>query len=1103
MKKQALHKDFTMEIRRTPHRFGSIFLIVALGVAFFSGIRATEPDMRLSADAYYDHSALMDIRVLGDLGMTAGDVEAIREVEGVQSAVPEYSCDVQWKQESDVRNVRLMSLDETINRISVTEGRLPETTAECLMDQRLAQMTGTKPGDVIPLSTGDDTLLEDRISGDQVTVVGIGTTPLYLSLERGTTAIGDGALDGFLVLRPEAFTMEAYTQIAVTVEGAAAKTCYTDAYDAVVDRVQDRLEAIAEERCALRYTQVQTEARDKLTQGEADIADAKTKLADARQELTDGEEKLADAKDTLASHEKDLADGRQKVNDARTQLADGEQQLADGWKEYEDGVAQAVDGMDALKESQQQLADARTQLENGYVQIDGGLTQIREGLGALDAQEQAILSQELPEEQRQAALDQIAASRQALLEQQGELQQQRAQLDTQETFLAEKEAQWRQGNDEIHQALEKLRQAKATLEEKEQELADGRQKLADAGTELSDGEKKLADAKEELADAERELADGQREFAEKSQDAEKDIADGEQKLADAREALEDLEVPEWYVLDRNTLETYVEYGQNADRIGAIGKVFPVIFFLVAALVSLTTMTRMVEEQRTQIGTMKALGYERLDIAGKYVCYALSASVLGSVLGCVVGQKLLPAVIIQAYKIMYSNLPDVLTPMNPGYSLLASFLAVACTVLAALSACWRELRSVPAVLMRPEPPKAGKRVLLERAGWLWRRLNFSQKSTVRNLMRYKKRFFMTIFGIGGCMALLLVGFGIRDSLVCIGDVEFGQIRKYDAVLTLEKDCSRTAAEKLEEVLRQDARITGMMRAEEKAVDVSSEAAETERSAYLIVPADQKQLGDFITLRERTDGTAISLSEEGIVITEKLAKLLHVQVGQTVFLKEDDTSRHAVKITGITENYFMHYMYMSPALYESIYGNQPDFQEIFLDTTSSEAAFEDVLRTDYMQEEAVAAVSFLSGTSERVRDMLRSMDTLIYVLVISAGLLAFVVLFNLNHINITERRRELATLRVLGFYEEEVSRYVFRENVVLTVIGAGVGAGLGVLLHRFVIMTAEIDTMMFGRQIAGLSFVYSILLTFLFSGIVNVGMHVTLKKINMVESLKSVE
>ena len=854
-----------MEIRRTPHRFGSIFLIVALGVAFFSGIRATEPDMRLSADAYYDHSALMDIRVLGDLGMTAGDVEAIREVEGVQSAVPEYSCDVQWKQESDVRNVRLMSLDETINRISVTEGRLPETTAECLMDQRLAQMTGTKPGDVIPLSTGDDTPLEDRIATEQVTVVGIGTTSLYLSLERGTTAIGDGALDGFLVLRPEAFTMEAYTQIAVTVEGAAAETCYTDAYDAVVDRVQERLETIAEERCALRYAQVQTEARDKIAQGNADIAEAKAKLSDARQELTDGEEKLADAKDTLASHEKDLADGRQKVNDARTQLADGEQQLADGWKEYEDGVAQAVDGMDALKESQQQLADARTQLENGYVQIDGGLTQIREGLGALDAQEQAILSQELPEEQRQAALDQIAASRQALLEQQGELQQQRAQLDTQETFLAEKEAQWRQGNDEIHQALEKLRQAKATLEEKEQELADGRQKLADAGTELSDGEKKLADAKEELADAERELADGQREFAEKSQDAEKDIADGEQKLADAREALEDLEVPEWYVLDRNTLETYVEYGQNADRIGAIGKVFPVIFFLVAALVSLTTMTRMVEEQRTQIGTMKALGYERLDIAGKYVCYALSASVLGSMLGCVVGQKLLPAVIIQAYKIMYNNLP-------------------ACTALAALSACWRELRSVPAVLMRPEPPKAGKRVLLERVGWLWRRLNFSQKSTVRNLMRYKKRFFMTIFGIGGCMALLLVGFGVRDSLVCIGDVEFGQIRKYDAVLTLEKDCSDAAVEKLEGQLGQDARITGMMRAEEKAIDVSSEAAETERSAYLIVPADQKQLGDFITLRQRTDGTAISLSEEGIVITEKLAKLLHVQVGQTVFLPE---------------------------------------------------------------------------------------------------------------------------------------------------------------------------------------------------------------------------
>ena len=1103
MKKQALHKDFTMEIRRTLHRFGSIFLIVALGVAFFSGIRATEPDMRLSADAFYDRSALMDIRVLGNLGLTDADVEAIRGVEGVQAAVPEYSCDVQWKQESDVRNLRLMSLDEEINRITVTEGRLPGQEGECLMDQRLAQMTGTGIGDVIPLSTGDDTPLEDRISQEQVTVVGIGTTSLYLSLERGTTSIGDGALDGFLVLPPETFTMEAYTQIAVTVAGAAEETCYTDAYDAVVDRVQERLEAIAGERCEIRYAEVKKEAGEKIAQGKADIADAKTKLTDAEQELADGEQKLSDAKETLVSHEQDLLDGRQKVKDAEAELSDGEQQLADGWKAYEDGVAQAVDGMDALKETQQQLADARTQLENGYTQIDSGLQQIQEGLAALDAQEQALLAQEMPEEQRQAALAQIAGSRQALQEQEGKAREQRAGLDAQEAFLSEKEAQWRQGNDEIHRALEQLKQAKETLEEKEQELADGKQKLVDARKELSDGEQKLSDAKVELADAEQELADGQQEFAEKSRDAESDIADWEQKIADAQQALDELEVPEWYVLDRNTLETYVEYGQNADRIGAIGKVFPVIFFLVAALVSLTTMTRMVEEQRTQIGTMKALGYERLDIAGKYVCYALFASVLGSILGCVVGQKLLPAVIIQAYKIMYNNLPDVLTPMNPGYSLLASFLAIACTVLAALAACWRELRSVPAVLMRPEPPKAGKRVLLERIGWLWRRLNFSQKSTVRNLMRYKKRFFMTIFGIGGCMALLLVGFGVRDSLVCIGDVEFGQIRKYDAVITMEKEPAKAAVTDLEQRLSQDTRISKVMRAEEKAVDVSSDAVSTERSAYLIVSADTDLLGDFFTLRQRTDGAPISLTDDGIVITEKLAKLLGVQVGDEIFLKESDTGRYPVKVTGITENYFMHYMYMSPALYEALYGETPDFQEIFLDITSADETLEEAVRADYMQEEAVAAVSFLSGTSERVRDMLRSMDTLIYVLVISAGLLAFVVLFNLNNINITERRRELATLRVLGFYEEEVSQYVFRENVVLTVIGAGVGAVLGIILHRFVIVTAEIDTMMFGRQIAGLSFVYSILLTFLFSMIVNVGMHVTLKKINMVESLKSVE
>lgn len=1092
-----------MEICRTFHRFLSIFLIVALGVAFFSGIRATEPDMRLSADAFYDASNLMDIRILGELGLTEGDLKAVQEIEGVKEAEAGYSYDVLWQQDTNLRSVKLMSLSEQMNKITVTKGRLPENTKECLMDERLAEITGTKIGDTVKVEAGNEEELSDIIHETEYEVTGFGTTALYLSLERGTTSIGNGSLDGFLVLQPETFALEAYTEIRLTVEGAFDETCYTESYDDLVEATEDRLEEIADGRCEIRYAEVMEEAGEKIADGKAEIADAKEQLADAKKKIEDGEAEISDARKEISKHEKDIANAGKKVSDGEKEIADGKVKLADGWKEYQDGVDQCVAAMDELKESEAQLTAAGQQVDAGYAQVTAAEAQIQAGLAALDEQQRALEAQGLPPEQLAAAIAEIEAQRTAWIAQAQGLAAKRAELDATKAFLDAKWQEWSAGNQEVHNALEELRKAKATLEEKEQELKDGEKKLTDARSELRKGKTEIADAKEKLKDGEADLEDGKREYEEKSVDAESDIADGEEKIRKAEEDLDDLEVPEWYILNRNMLQTYAEYGQNADRIGAIGKVFPVMFFLVAALVSLTTMTRMVEEQRTQIGTMKALGYQRMDIAKKYLYYALLASLLGSILGCIVGQKLLPYVIIQAYKIMYNNLPVVLTPMNPLYSVLASGLAVLCTVCATMVACGKELRAVPAVLMRPAPPKSGQRVLLERVGFLWKRLNFTQKSTVRNLIRYKKRFFMTIFGIGGCMALLLVGYGIKDSLICISNVEFGEIRGYSGSIRMEKDVKEEDIDVLLDKLEKDDRLEDWIRAEEKAIDVGSKEVSSEKSAYLIVPSDVSRMEDFIILRERKGGKPIALGEDGVVITEKLAKLLEVRKGDTVFLKDGDTSSVEVTISDITENYFMHYVYMGPELYESLYGEEPEYQEILMDNTSEDAAFEESFQAEYMQEKAVAAVSFLSGTSERVRDMLRSMDTLIYVIVISAGLLAFIVLYNLNNINITERKRELATLRVLGFYNVEVSEYVFRENVVLTAIGAVLGIVMGIALHRFVVLTAEIDSMMFGRIISMKSYVYSVLLTFLFSGIVNGSMYFKLKKIDMVESLKSVE
>ena len=521
----------------------------------------------------------------------------------------------------------------------------------------------------------------------------------------------------------------------------------------------------------------------------------------------------------------------------------------------------------------------------------------------------------------------------------------------------------------------------------------------------------------------------------------------------------------------------------------------------AALVSLTTMTRMVEDERTQIGTMKALGYERSSIAAKYLLYALSASLFGSLLGIFAGGKILPYVIMAAYGILYSNLPVMLIPIQWDLAFYASLIAIFCTVLATLIACYRELLSTPAALMRPAAPKQGKRVFLENISFLWKRLNFSWKATVRNLLRYKKRFFMTIFGIGGCMALLMVGFGLRDSIQEIVNKQYTTVWTYDASVNLDEDSVSDNPDFDQELNGFDG-ITESLYVYQTSLDVSGQDTAT-RSAYIFVPEDVEKAKDFVKLQERVGGKKLEMDGEGAVISEKLAKLLNLSVGDEIILKESETRQYSVTVAAITENYLYHYVFLTPEVYEQVYGKAPVFNQVFLKMGDTSAEKEESLGQQLLEKEEVTSVSFVSSLQSKVADMMSSMDLVIWVLIISAGLLAFVVLYNLNNINITERQREMATLKVLGFYDKEVADYVYRENVLLTLIGTLAGVFMGMALHQFVIRTCEIDMLMFGRSIRFLSYVFSIVLTFFFSAVVNFTMYYKLKKIDMIESLKSVE
>ena len=1355
---KALRKEFWMEIRKSKSRFISILLIVALGVAFFSGIQASSPDMRYSGDAYYDESSLMDIKVVGTMGLTSDDVSSIESIDGIESAEGAWSTDVMCGEGQKQKVLHIESINDTVNKLDVQEGRLPEKSGEIFLDSTFASSNEYKVGDKVALrEEGDSPVLVTT----EYTVVGTGRSPLYISFNRGNTTLGTGEVNGFGYVLPEDFDQEIYTQIYVTVHGAKGLTSYTDGYENLIAKIKDRVENIADDRCQIRLAAVKADAQE-------EINDAQKKLDDGKKEA---DEKLADAKEELDKGEKDLEDGRKEYEDGKSQLEDAKTELADGKKQLEDAKTELTDGKNQLEDAKAQLVDgksqlesarsqlsssksqldtARSQLDDGWSQVNAAKAQLADGQAQLDSAQKQVTSGLAELEENQKTLDenkakladgkaqieageqQLEAAKQTLTTKQSELDQSKAeiiagqqqiestrtqlnaqkqqitdglsqvsageaqlqdgisalesakaqltelqsqleivrasynaalenpdasqeeidilaaqvsaleeqeaavsqqiqaseaqiesqrqqlaatrselesglaavedglsqlsqkeselnagreqitagqaeidagwiQIQEQENTLAaskaeieageqelekgqkqlkaakkklnkaqkeidsnaetlaagqaeldanvaklnDNEAQYASGLEQYHSGARQIAENEAKLTSGEQEIAENEAKLADGEKEIADNEKKLADGEKEITDnekklqdaakdlkkGEKDLADGKKEYEDAKKDAEDEIAENQQKLDDAKKELEDLEMPEWMVTDREALPEYTDYGDNADRLRNIGQVFPVIFFLVAALISLTTMTRMVEEQRTQIGTLKALGYKKSAIAAKYICYAFFATLLGSVLGMLIGEKIIPYIIITAYGIMYHNVANTISiDYQPGFALIASTASVVCTVGATLFASGKELQETPASLMRPPAPKEGKRVLLERLTFIWKHLSFSWKSTIRNLFRYKKRLIMTVFGIAGSMGLMLVGFGIQDSISDIAAIQYRELQHYDGMVIEDSDATEEEHAELFEYMKENEQIAHCNRVQ--MTKISAPKGSSSVSIYLFVPESLSEFAKDVTLKNRITGETYELTDEGAAISEKTASLLGLKVGDMIPLKKGD-KEYKVRVAVITENYMSHYLYMTPRVYEQTFGEKPEYENIVF--TMQEDCKDDLemAGSRILANPGALSISYTSSLASQVDRMLSTLDAVILVLIVSAGMLAFVVLYNLNNINITERQRELATLKVLGFYDGEVSQYVLRENVILTVLGIMFGAVFGILIHRYVITTVEVDAVMFGRNIKPLSFLYSGILTSIFSIVVNGVMHFKLKTIDMVESLKSVE
>lgn len=1081
---KKLWKDSFREIWKTKQQFLAIFAIIALGSGFYSGIKVASPDMQLTAESYYRDTQLSDLNLLCTYGITDEDVEDLEQQPYVSQVQPSYYCDVfssnETADDGSDSAVRLYSYSpsDTLNQLTVVTGRLPESANECVVDRG---SLGTSNEDALNTSVSfflEDSQLSDQLTNTSYTVVGVVESPLYINYQRGSTTIGSGTLSAYYYIPEENFQSDYYTNCYVRVDGAADLDGYSDEYDALIDQAADQLEQWGEERAAIRLPELKEQAMDAYNENKAEFdqgaAEAQAQLQDAWNQLEAGRLKLESGRTELEQatqqYEQGIQQGEQSLNQAKTQLEQSQIELS-----VQKAVAQA------------NVASSTTQMTMVQSEVDKLVAEFEQRLEELDRQCQETIDQltqqGLPTEEVQATFDQQKQTIQDLID---TLQN---RVSTTISGIQSSAV------DQLAQSMELINQAQQQITSGWGDYYDG---VALLEQQRESGRQQLDDAQAQLDQGQTEYDQGLAQYNESAAQVQAQLEEGQQQLDDALAQINDLAEPVWYVQDRGNYNGYSDFEEDAQRVDKISDVFAVFFILVAILVCLTTMTRLVEEHRTEIGTYQALGYRRLDGMKKYLIYATLASLTGSILGVLLCEWIFPLVIFNAYGMMYI-LPTAMTPVHWGYLLGCAAVSIGCTCLTAVLACYGQMRGYPAALMRPKAPKAGKRILLERIKPIWNHLSFSWKVTMRNFFRYKKRVLMTIVGIAGCTALLMAGFGIRYSITSILDLQFGELFVYDAVSVTSGDLDETAQEELEDQVLAIDGVDSAMYFASRTVDSVGE--DTLVSTTVVVPQRTGGMRQYIVLRDKDTKETIPLTSNGAVINEKLAELLDVQVGDNIQIDPGDGSTLDVKVSALTENYAGNYIYMNDEYYQDVFGESPSYTNLYL--TFADDADGQAISQAMMDTGEILGLSLVSDMEESFQDMLTSLNYVVIIIIVSAGALAFVVLYNLANINIAERKRELATIKVLGFYDSQVSAYVYRENIVCTLCGIVVGLALGVALTQYILEMVEVDVVRFNRATDIWSFVFSGLLTALFAVLVNFIMHYKLKKIDMVESLKSVE
>lgn len=1074
------------EILHTLGRYLAIAGIVALGVGFFAGLKATRPAMRKTGTSYLEEAAFYDFRLISTLGMTQEDVQALDALPEVACAEGAQSVDVQAIRGGNEITLKAMSLTERVNLVSLHAGRMPEAANECIGDMHC--FTEADLGTRLTVTgLSADGMLAER----ELTIVGLGVSPLYMSVERGTASIGGGQLNGFILLPREAFTADYFTEVYLRASGAD-RTLYSAAYEARIDELEPVLRAALNKRVELRYQSIIDEARQQLADAQKEYDDGAAQYA---RERADVKKQLAEAAQQLEDGAAELEANRASLQSGAVQLEEAKRLLAAGQAEYDAGVA-ALEQQRA--EAYAQLDAAQAELDANRATVDAAMAQIDES-GVLVQYEALLVTRRQLEnalaEQTPGSAEYLLC--QGLLDSTNFIISQVEQSDffAQYQQLLDAQAQLEAGQAELDA---KRAEANAQLSAAQAELDAARQRLAGGRQEIEENSRALESGWAALYEAEQQLEAGRAELEEKRSEAETGFAEAEKTLAEGRRELErasleveKIERPTSYLLDRETNSGYVSFATNSEIVDDVARVLPLFFLCVAAFVCITTMTRMIEEHRTQIGTLKALGYADGKIAWKYISYSGSAALLGCVLGFLAGTWLFPMVIWKAYTMLYRFAERVEYVFDWKMALISLAAALGCTVGSTWLTCRSELRQMPSNLMRPRAPKAGKRIFLEHVPILWNRFSFLYKVSIRNIMRYKKRLFMMLVGIGGCTALIATGFGVHDSIANVADDQFSDIMRYDIGVSFFVPMDEAKQERFRAAYPEM----------DDCVFIAESSYEARQNGAVctvnVVATDDPDITSVLMLRH--NGEDVPWPEYGAVIDETLAQTLGLKLGDELLLSVGEGRTAAVEVTGLCKNHVYHYAYLSEQSYEALFGAPCEYTAAYVTAGSDVYALGAALAEDGH----VSAVSVLETLRTTVDNMMRSLDYVVLVVIISACALAFIVLYNLTNISITERFREIATIKVLGFYPRETQSYVFREILILTVVGALIGLPCGKALHAFVMAQIKIDMVSFEVRVAPLSYGLSFAITIALALLVNLFLLKKLDRIHMAESLKSVE